>query len=317
MNPFLSTSDRKAVIEHLKIYMVLAALCLVFAALSPLFASWQNLLNILLSSATIGLLAIGAAFVIGSAGLDLSVGSVMALSSATGGVAAAAGWGSPVVLLACLLTGILAGWINGTIIARLGIPAFIVTLGMLSIARGLALIMTDGRPVYGLPDVLVFLGQGSVLGVPTPIWIFLITGLVLQLILRRSVFGTYTLCIGDNEKAAIRAGVNVQRHKVKLYMLSGLLAAMAGIVFMGRVNAADPSAGLMYELTAITAAILGGTHLFGGRASVAGAMVGALIMGVLHNGLTLLAVPSYYQQVAIGVVLILAVSLDKWASRGI
>ena len=264
-----------------------------------------------MASATIGLLTIGASFVIGAAGLDLSVGSVLALCGAAASVVAAAEMHWLFVVLACLFTGILVGLINGSIIAFIGIPAFIVTLGMLSVARGAALILTDGRPIYGLPEEIVFIGQGTLLAIPVPVWILIIAALILHIVLRKTSFGTHTLCLGDNEKAVFNAGVNVKLHKVKLYILSGFMAALAGLIFMGRVNAADPSAGLMYELTAITGAILGGTHLFGGRASIIGAVVGALVMGVLQNGLTLLAVPSYYQQVAIGAVLIIALAFDQ------
>ena len=304
-------SSRKYSLVYLRIYLILAGVSVIFGLLSPFFASWQNLVNIVLSSATIGLLSIGAVFVIGSRGLDLSIGSVLALSGAVAALAAGYGAPWPLIVLICLATGALAGVVNGLIVARTGIPAFIVTLGTLSIARGLALIITDGRPIYGLPDAVVFVGQGVLLGLPVPVWIFLLVGLLMQVVLRKTTFGVHTLSIGDNERAVFNAGVNVAAHKIKLYVLSGFFAALAGLVFIGRVNAADPSAGFMYELTAITAAILGGAHLFGGRASVIGAMLGALIMGVLQNGLTLLAVPAYYQQVAIGVVLILVVSLDQ------
>lgn len=294
--------------ERFRIYIFLAFLCITFACFSPLFASPENIINILLSSATIGLLAIGATLVIGAAGLDLSVGSILALSAS---VSAVLNLPWPLAILICLLTGILTGGINGLIITFIKIPAFIVTLGMLSIARGLALVFTDGRPFYGLPEEIVFIGQGSFLEIPIPIWIFLVTGLLMHILLRHTVIGAQLLCLGDNETAVYNAGVNVNKLKIKLYALSGLLAALAGLVFMGRVNAADPSAGLMYELTAITAAILGGTNLFGGRASVIGAMLGALTISVLQNGLTLLAIPSYYQQVAIGIVLILALSFER------
>lgn len=309
MNLFLNLSDRKGLLERAEVYFVLIALCAVFWASTPFFATGQNLINILLSSSTIGLLTIGAVFVIGAGGLDLSVGSVLALSCAAASVVAGIGAPWPLIVFTCLLTGAFAGLLNGLIIALVGIPAFIATLGMLSVARGAALILTDGRPVYGFPEQIRFFGQGTIWGFPVPVWIFLLAGILMQMVLRMTSFGSHTLCIGDNEEAVFNAGINVKAHKIKLYALSGLFAALAGLVFMGRVNAADPSAGLMYELKAITGTILGGTHLFGGRASVLGAMVGALIMGVLQNGLTLLAVPSYYQQIAIGVVLILAVSL--------
>jgi ribose transport system permease protein len=205
--------------------------------------------------------------------------------------------------------------INGSLVAYAGIPPFIATLGMLSVARGLALILTDGRPVYGLPDEIVYIGQGVFLGLPIPVWIIVIICILMHIILRKTAFGAHTLSIGDNEDAVFNAGVNVRLHKIKLYMLSGFLAGVAGLIFMGRVNAADPNAGMMYELSAITGAILGGTYLFGGRASIIGALVGALMMGVLQNGFTLLAVSSYYQQVAIGAMLIIAVALGRSGKR--
>ncbi len=311
----LNSLDSNHVLKRSGIYVVLVALCLVFTLLSPSFASWQNVVNIVLSSTTIGLLAIGAAFVIGAAGLDLSVGSLLALSGAAASVAATFDLPWYMVLLVCLASGTAVGWINGSIIIKLEIPAFIVTLGMLSVARGASLILTDGRPIYGLPDQIVFAGQGSILTVPVPIWIFISVGITMHIVLRHTVFGVRTLCIGDNERAVFNSGVNIKVHKIMLYMLSGFLASLAGLVFMGRVNAADPSAGSMYELSAITAAIIGGTHLSGGKSSVIGAMVGALTMGALQNGLTLLAVPTYYQQVAIGSMLILAVAMEKTDSR--
>lgn len=315
MSLFSSLLDKRTLIDRFTIYIVLLGLCVVFATISPLFASWENLKNILLASSTIGLLTISTVFVIGAAGLDLSVGSTMALSGAAASLVAGFEVPWQLILLTCLLTGALAGLINGLIITRVGIPAFIVTLGMLSVQRGAALILTDGRPVYGMHSDLVFFGQGTVLGLPVPAWLFLIAGVVMQVVLSRTTFGIYTLSIGDNEKAVYNAGIKVKAHKTKLYILSGCFAALAGLVFMGRMNAADPNAGLGYELAAITGAILGGTRLFGGRASVIGGMVGALVMGVLQNGLTLLAVPSYYQQVAIGAVLILAVSVDRLAAE--
>jgi ribose transport system permease protein len=306
-------SNKKLALSKLRVYIVLIALCLLFTILSQTFATQANIVNILLASATIGLLSIGAALIIGAGGLDLSVGSVLALSAAAASVVIPfLPW--PLIIATCLLSGILVGLLNGILVAVIRIPPFIATLGMLSVVRGLALILTDGRPVYGLPDPIVFIGQGVFCGLPIPIWIFIASGIIVSLIMKCTVFGIHTLCIGDNQQAAYTAGVKVQRHKIILYILSGLLASIAGLVFMGRVNAADPSAGLMSELTAITAAILGGTRLAGGKSSIIGAMVGALIMSVLQNGLTLLAVPTYYQQVAIGVVLILAISFEQHAS---
>jgi len=298
------------------IFIVFIIICAFFFFASNVFLTWPNVLNVLTASAVIGILAIGAAFVIGSGGIDLSVGSVMALS-AVAGVLVVTGASASVIfiLFVCLMTGLCAGAINGGLIGGLKLPPFIVTLGMLSFARGLALIIVDGKPVYGLPEEIIFLGQGRFLGIPLPIIIFLIIGVCAHVLLTRTVLGRRCLTVGDNEKACYNAGIRIVWHKIALYAFSGLLAAVAGIVDMSRVNAADPAAGTMYELTAITAAIIGGASLSGGRASVVGAALGALIMGVLQNGMTLMNMPAYYQQVAIGLVLILAVAFGQW--RGV
>ena len=295
--------------------LVLAALCVIMAVLSPYFLSISNTLNILLATSVIGVLAIGATFVISSAGIDLSAGSVLALSGVVGCLLVESlplPW--PVCLLGCIGAGAAAGGVNGFLITRGAIPPFIVTLGMLGVARGLALVLTNGLPIYGLPDPIVYIGQGRPFGVPAPVIVLLLTAVVAHIILSHTRFGLYALVIGDNEGAARAMGIRVERHKVWLYMLSGGLAGLAGLLFAARVNAGDPTAGLNYELTAVTATIIGGTNLFGGRGSVIGTIIGALIMGVLQNGLNLLAVPSFYQQMAIGAVLVLAVWLDRMNS---
>ena len=291
---------------------VLTVLIVVMAVLSPYFLSVSNFLNILLATSVIGVLAIGATFVISSAGIDLSIGSVLALSGVVGCQLIAAfdlPW--PVGAAACLAAGAAAGFVNGFLITRGAIPPFIVTLGMLGVARGFGLVLTNGLPIYGLPDPIVYLGQGRPLGVPTPVLVLAAAAIVAHIVLMHTRFGLYTQVIGDSEVAARAMGVRVERQKVLIYTLSGALAGLAGLLFAARVNAGDPTAGLNYELTAITATIIGGTNLFGGRGSIVGTIIGALIMGVLQNGLNLLAVPSFYQQMAIGAVLVLAVWLDR------
>jgi ribose/xylose/arabinose/galactoside ABC-type transport system permease subunit len=291
---------------------VLAILIVGLSILSPYFLSVSNFLNILLATAVIGVLAYGATFVIAAAGIDLSLGSVLGLSGVVGALAInELGLPWPLGILLCLATGAFCGLINGLLNARFGIPAFIATLGMLGVARGLALVLTNGVPVYGLADPVVYLGQGRPLGIPTPVIIFLLVGAIAHVVLAYTRFGKYALVIGDNEAAARAMGVHVQRHRIALYVVSGTMAGIAGLLFIARINSGDPTAGLNYELTAITATILGGTNLFGGRASIIGTLIGALIMGVLQNGLNLLAVSSFYQQMAIGAVLVLAVWLDQ------
>ena len=302
---------------RLESLIVLAILCLILTALSPFFLSVSNILNILLATTTIGVLAIGATLILSSGGLDLSVGSVLGLSGTAGAylcVVLDLPWFMAV--FGALGAGALAGYINGLLITRTRIPAFIVTLGMLGIARGVALIIApNGGAIYGLPEAVVYLGQGRPAGIPAPVIMLILVALAAHYLLAYSRFGRHTLAIGDNEGAARATGIPVERLRRKLYTLSGFLAGLAGLIFMARVNAGDPTAGYTYELTAITAAIIGGTSLFGGKGSILGTMVGALIMGVLQNGLNLLAVQSYYQQIAIGAVLILAVYIDQLQSQ--
>jgi len=304
--------------------LVLLGLCVLMTILSPetsggdrVFLLTSNLFNIILASATVGILAIGATFVIAAAGIDLSLGSVLGLSSVTGAaLVVTLGWPWYFAILGALGAGAAAGAVNGFIITRGKVPAFIVTLGMLGIARGLALIISSGRGIYGLPEEILFLGQARPWGVPTPVFILVTVALIAHYVLAHTPFGHHTLALGDNENAAKATGINVNRQRMLLYTIAGLMAGIAGLIFTARVNTGDPTAGLTYELLAITAAIIGGTNLFGGRGSILGTMIGALIMGVLQNGLNLMAVQAYYQQMAIGAVLIAAVWLDQTRSRG-
>lgn len=296
---------------------VLIGLIVLMAILSPVFLSVSNLFNILLATATFGIMAIGATFVISAAGIDLSQGSVLGLSSVTGAALVVyAGLPWPFAIIGALAAGSAAGFANGMLVTRARVPAFIVTLGMLGIARGLALVISSGQGIYGLPSEILFLGQARPFGVPTPAYILVVVAIISHYLLAHTRFGHHTLALGDNEQAARATGINVRRLRLQLYTLSGFMAGLAGLVFMARVNTGDPTAGLNYELLAITAAIIGGTNLFGGRGSVLGTMIGALIMGVLQNGLNLMAVQSYYQQMAIGAVLIAAVWLDQIRIRG-
>lgn len=295
---------------------VLVLLCVATSLLSPYFLTGRNLLNVLLATSVTGILALGMTYIICMAAIDLSVGSTLALSAVVGGTMISPlelPW--PVAILACLATGALVGLVNGLLVTKGDIPSFIVTLGTLGIARGLAYILTKERAIYGMPDQIVFLGQGRILDIPVPVVIFLVAAAAAHVMLQHTRFGRYTLVIGDNLAAAQVTGLNVKSHQVKVFVLMGLLAAVAGIVQVGRLNAADPSSGLFYELTAITAAIIGGCDLFGGRGTIVGTLIGALIMGVVQNCLNLMGIEAFYQQVAIGIVLILAVWLDRLRAR--
>lgn len=296
--------------------VVLAILVTVMAVSSPYFLTIANIFNVVLATSTIGILALGATYVIGSAGIDLSVGSIMAFAGVIGALLVVplglAWW---LAIPGALAAGLLAGWINGIVITYGNIPAFVVTLGMMGVARGVALLITDGQAIYGLPEPLLFLGQGRPFGVPVPAIVFVVAALILHFILAYTRFGRHTLVIGDNERGARAMGVPVRSLRIRIYMLSGLMAGLAGLMTMSRVNAGDPTAGMNFELSAITAAIIGGTNLFGGRATILGTVIGALIMGVLQNGLNLLAIPTFWQQISIGIVLVAAVFVDQLAQK--
>lgn len=295
---------------------ILIILCIFFSFMSDVFLTWQNIINIFTASSTIGILAIAAALVIGSKGIDMSIGSTLALSAICGVVIVSdfnLHWSF--IIIISLLSGLICGVINGYIIGYYKISAFIVTLGTLSIFRGLSLVLSEGRPLYDLNENILFIGQGSISGIPIAVIIFISIAIFAHILLRYTSFGIHILAIGDNEESARNSGIRIVRNKIILYSLSGILAAIAGLIFMTRINAADPSAGTSYELTAITAAIIGGTALYGGRASIVGAVVGALIMATLQNGMTLLNIPSYYQMITIGIILILAIMFGQYKNN--
>lgn len=290
----------------------LAALLLLFSWLSPYFFASSNFDNIIAASAVTGLLALGSTFVIGSGGIDLSIASVMALS---GTVCASliqnSNCGAVFSIVICAAVGAFSGAITGALVNLTSAPSFIVTLGMLSIARALAYIVADGVPIYGLPNSVTDVGQGELLGISIPALIFIGASIFAAAILKNSVFGVQTLFFGDNPRTAEALGIRAHALRIKVYILSGIFAGIAGFVFMARTNAGDPTAGQNYELMAITAVILGGTDLFGGRATVFGTVLGALCLGTLQNGLNILAVSTYYQVLFVGVVLIGAALLER------
>lgn len=278
--------------------------------LTPHFLTVSNLLNVAQQTSINAIIAAGMTFVIISAGIDLSVGSVLALSGVVLGGLMAGGCPLPLSLLGGLLVGLTCGLVNGVLIAFGRLPPFIATLGMMSVTRGLALLYTQGRPISGFPDSFRFLATGECVGVPMPVVLMLAVYGGAGCLLSRTTLGRYTYAIGGNENAARLAGVRVRRYKIAVYGLAGFLSGLAALVLTARLNSAQPIAGIMYELDAIAATVIGGTSLMGGAGRLRGTLVGALIMGVLRNGLNLLDVSSYIQQTLIGTVIILAVWLD-------
>jgi ribose transport system permease protein len=293
----------------------LVVLCVVLWILTPHFLTVSNLLNVLDQTAINAIVAVGMTFVIVSGGIDLSVGSVLALSGVVLGQALAAGLPVPVALALGLVVGTACGLTNGLLVTWGRLPPFIATLGMMSVARGLALMLVEGRPVSGFDEGFRMLATGRVMGIPSAIVVTIAVYVVAHVVLSRTIFGRATYAIGGNEEAARLSGVAVRFHKTGAFALAGFMSALAAVILTARLNSAQPTAGIMYELDAIAAAVIGGVSLTGGEGTVVGALIGALIMGVLRNGLNLLNVSSFVQQVVIGAVIIGAVFIDTWMRR--
>ena len=289
----------------------LALLVILLTVLSPYFLTVSNLMNVMEQTSINAVIAVGMTFVILSGGIDLSVGSLVALSGVALAAALRAGMPLPVALLAGLATGAAAGLANGLLITRGKLPPFIATLGMMSVARGLTLFVTDGRPISGFEAGFRTLATGRVLGVPASVLLAGVLYLAAHLVLTRTRFGLYVYAIGGNEEATRLSGVGVRFHKTMVYVLAGLMSAIASVILTARLNSAQPIAGMMYELDAIAATVIGGTSLLGGSGTIGGTLIGALIMGVLRNGLNLLGISSFLQQVVIGLVIIAAVLVDS------
>jgi ribose/xylose/arabinose/galactoside ABC-type transport system permease subunit len=293
------------------ILLALVLLCVLLALLTPRFLTVANLTIIVTQVSINALLAFGVTFVILTGGIDLSLGSMVAV---TGVVAATFAHPGTYPLLVpvglALLAGVLFGALNGLVITRSRVAPFIVTLGTMTIGRGLALILSKGRPISNLSDSFNYIGGGYLFGVPFPIVILLVAFGICSLILNKTVLGRYIYAIGGNESAARASGIQVSRVKLWVYTISGLLAAVAGIVLTSRITTGQPNAGVGFELSAIAAAIIGGTSTSGGSGTIAGTLIGALLIGVISNGLDLLNVSSYYQQVVMGTIIIGAVVLD-------
>jgi ribose transport system permease protein len=291
-------------------------LCVILAIATPHFLTVSNLLNVLEQTALNAIVAVGMTFVIISGGIDLSVGSVLAFAGIGLALALQSGAPVPLAIALALAMGVSCGLVNGLLITLGRLPPFIATLGMMSVARGAALMLAEGRPISGFSQDFRALATERVLGIPAPVVITIVIYAVAHFVLTRTVFGRTTYAIGGNEEAARLSGVRVQFHKTAVYGVAGLTSAAAAIVLTARLNSAQPTAGTMYELDAIAATVIGGTSLLGGEGSQTGTLIGALIMGVLRNGLNLLNVSSFFQQVVIGLVIIGAVLVDMGLKRG-
>jgi ribose transport system permease protein len=297
--------------RQLGIVGALIATVLVFTAIDRDFFSGYNFVNIFLQSSITAILAIAETLVIITAGIDLSIGSALALTAVVAGLILKGGYGLPVAILGSLAAGALAGLLNGFIITVTRITPFVVTLGTMSIFSGLALIVSSGQTVYGLPQNFNDLLAGSVGPVPTPIIIALVVLVITSVIMKSTKLGEYMIAIGGAREVARLAGINVAFYTGAAYVMSSMLAAVAGMVTVARLGAADPILGQDLLLPAVAAAVMGGADLMGGEGSMLGAVVGALLIATLQAGLTFLNVQAFYQQVAIGVVIILALLFNR------
>ncbi len=286
-------------------------LCILMSIISDRFLTMNNLTNIARQVSINAIIASGLTFVILTGGIDLSVGAVMALSGTFLAGALIAGWNPILSIVIGLGVGVVAGFINGFLVSYARMPAFIVTLAMMEIPRGIALLYTGGYPMSGLPKSFEIIGRGSLLGIQTPILIMFVVYILVYLLLNHVPFGRYVYAIGGNEEAVRLSGIKVEKFKMLVYVISGLTASISGVVLTSRLMSGQPNSGVGFELDAIAAVILGGTDIAGGKGHIIGTLVGAMILGVLNNGLNLMGVSPYTQKVLKGAIIILAIYISS------
>lgn len=298
------------------VFIAFVLICFLLSVSAPAFLTVQNAVIVLRQISINGILAVGVTFVIIAGGIDLSLGSVVAL---TGVVAATFAhphqWPLIVPIALAILAGVGIGLVNGLVITKGKVAAFIVTLGMMTIARGLALVLSEGRPISNLSPSFNYIGSGQVLGVPLPVILFFCVVVAATVLLGYTRIGRYVYAVGGNEHAARASGINVASVRMFTYIVCSGLAGLAGVVLASRITTGQPNAGVAYELDAIAAVVIGGTSLSGGVGKITGTVIGALIIGVISNGLDLLNISSYYQQIIKGIIIIGAVLLDRNNSR--
>jgi ribose transport system permease protein len=291
----------------------LLIMVIVFASMTDVFMTQRNLINILQQSSINACIAIGMTLVIISGGIDLSVGPVAAFAAVFSATLLVSGVPVPLIILAALAVGLACGFVNGALIAYAGLQPFIVTLGTLSLFRALALIFTGGNPILSLPNEFRHLFTSEILGLPVPVIVVGLLAIAATILLKKTPLGEYILAVGGNEEAARVSGVPIERTKVITYMISGGLASLAAVILIARLGAAEPTLGNLWELEAIAAAAIGGASLMGGKGSMFGTILGAIVLGAMRNGLTLLNVQAFYQLLATGIIIILAMLVDRLA----
>ena len=295
--------------------VMLATLVILMSLTSKEFLSLNNLTNVARQVSIFAIIGAGMTFVIITAGIDLSVGSLLALTGCVAMTIIDKTNGDFIGITAGILVGAICGAVNGITVSRFRVPPFIATLAGLTVYRGLSLVITKGLPIVKFEGSFRFIGQGVIAGIPVPVIILVIVVIVMQLVLSRTAFGAYIYAVGGNEEAARLSGIKVAWVKLWAYVLCGLLSGLAGMILMARLSSAQPAVGECFELDAIAAVVLGGTSLMGGRGAVWSTLIGALVIGILSNGMNLMGVHSHYQLVAKGVLIVMAVMLDDYLKR--
>ncbi len=298
-------------LDKYRVLIIFLALILVASLLSDAFFTMSNLLNVLRQVSIVAIISVGMTLVILTAGIDLSVGSVMAFTGAVAAGVITSGVSFPIAILLCMVIGLLMGAANGLIVAIGGVPSFIATLAVMVIARGMTLVYTQGNPIVISDPGFRFIGGGSIAGIPFPIVLMIVIFIIMYWVLKHTTFGRYIYAIGGNEEATRLAGIPVNRVKIIVYALAGLFSSVSALIYTSRLMSAQPNAGMGIELDAIAAVIIGGTRLTGGKGGVTGTLIGALIMGVLDNILNLMNVSPFYQDIAKGIVILVAVLVDS------
>jgi ribose transport system permease protein len=297
------------------IFLSLVVLCIVFSLANPRFMSVANMMNILQQVAVVAIAAFGMTWVILLGEIDLSIGSIIAVAGMVGAQIIGLGWGFFPALGLTLLAGAVMGLLNGVLIAKLLLPSFIVTVATMSIFRGMVSLPTNGAPAMIMDPTWTAIGANNFAGVPIIIWIVIVLFFTNHILLSKTTFGRKTYLTGGNREAALYSGIKVDRIKIIIFMISGLMASISGILLSSRLYSAQTNAGMSYELDAIAAAVLGGTSLSGGAGSMIGTLIGALIIGTLNNGMNMMSVPYFYQLIVKGLVIIVAVWLDVRAKQ--
>ena len=297
------------------IFLSLVVLCVIFSVVNPRFMSVANFMNVLQQVAVIAIAAFGMTWVILLGEIDLSIGSIIAVAGMVGAQCFAFGLGFVPAIVLTLAAGALMGLINGLLTAKLLLPSFIVTVATMGIYRGLVSLPTNGAPAMIMNDTWTAIGTNSFLGLPIIIWIVLILFVLNHILLSKTTFGRRAYLTGGNREAALYSGIKVDRLKITIFMISGVMAAVSGVLLSSRLFSAQTNAGMSYELDAIAAAVLGGTSLAGGVGTMIGTLIGALIIGVMNNGMNMLSVPYFYQLIVKGLVILIAVWLDVRAKQ--